>query len=116
MKSIGRGAIMDDCCGANRNNFLRRITRHVLVGLLSVLVFPVFAGNSRTDKAHFDIPAGKLDETILHFAEQAHLSVSHGNDTFDGIRTHAVLGEFEIGSALSLLLKGTEVVAEWGEE
>jgi hypothetical protein len=97
---------MDDCCNANENNFPRLITRHIVVSLLSILVLPVFVANSQTDQAHFDIPAGTSEDSILQFAEQAHVLVSYGNN-IDDIPTHAVAGELEIDRALNRMLEGT---------
>lgn len=64
---------------------------------------------------HFDIPAGDLPATVQQFGAQAHVSVQYAAPRrgFRGIHTRELSGEVEPHRALSLLLAGTPVTAQW---
>src|SRR5262249_23936176 len=56
---------------------------------------------------HFSIPPGEAAETLLQFGRQSDRSVAYDFDRVQHQPTHAVEGEYEVGEALRLLLKGS---------
>ena len=62
-------------------------------------------------KMHFDIPAGPMDKALRDFAVQADRNISYEPSIVSGLQAPAIKGEFTVGDALSLLLKGTKLHA-----
>jgi iron complex outermembrane recepter protein len=62
-------------------------------------------------KSHFDLPAGPLDKALREFAAQANCNISYEPSIVAGLQAPAIIGEYTIGHALSLLLKGTKLRA-----
>jgi outer membrane receptor protein involved in Fe transport len=66
-------------------------------------------------KVLFNIPAGDLSHTLQQFAGQANVTVQYAGQpqALSGIHTQALSGEVDPRRALSLLLSGTAVTAQW---
>jgi outer membrane receptor protein involved in Fe transport len=62
-------------------------------------------------KLHFDLPAGPMDKALRDFAVQANRNISYEPSIVAGLQAAAIKGEFTVGDALSLLLKGTKLRA-----
>jgi len=62
-------------------------------------------------KLHFDLAAGPLDKALRDFAVQSSRNISYEPSIVAGLQAPAIKGEFTIGDALSLLLKGTKLHA-----
>src|SRR5665213_2139723 len=62
-------------------------------------------------KLHFDLAAGPLDKALRDFAVQASRNVSYEPSIVAGLQAPSIKGEFTVGDALSLLLKGTKLRA-----
>jgi outer membrane receptor protein involved in Fe transport len=62
-------------------------------------------------KSHFDLPAESLDKALRDFAAQANCNISYEPAIVAGLQAPIVKGEFTVGSALKLLLKGTRLRA-----
>ena len=62
-------------------------------------------------KLHFDLAAGPLDKTLRDFAVQSSRNISYEPSIVAGLQAPAIKGEFTVGDALSLLLKGTKLRA-----
>ncbi len=60
---------------------------------------------------HFDLAPGPLDKALRDFAVQANRNISYEPSIVAGLRSPAIKGEFTVGDALSLLLKGTKLRA-----
>ncbi len=61
--------------------------------------------------SHFDLPAESLDKALRNFAAQANCNISYEPAIVAGLRAPAIKGEFTVGRALALLLKGTKLRA-----
>jgi iron complex outermembrane receptor protein len=62
-------------------------------------------------KLHFDLPAGPIDKALRDFAVQADRNISYEPSIVVGLQAAAIKGEFTVGDALTLLLKGTKLRA-----
>ncbi len=62
-------------------------------------------------KSHFNVAAGPLDKALREFAVQANRNISYEPSIVAGLQSPAIKGEFTVGDALSLLLKGTKLRA-----
>jgi iron complex outermembrane receptor protein len=62
-------------------------------------------------KLHFDLPAGPMDKALRDFAVQADRNISYEPSIVAGLQTRGIDGEFTVGAALTLLLKGTKLSA-----
>src|ERR1700723_1208223 len=62
-------------------------------------------------KLHFDLPAGPMDKALRDFAVQANRNISYEPSIVAGLQAPAIKGEFTVGNALTLLLKGTNLRA-----
>jgi iron complex outermembrane recepter protein len=62
-------------------------------------------------KLHFDLPAGPMDKALRDFAVQANRNISYEPSIVAGLQTPTIKGEFTVGAALTLLLKGTKLRA-----
>jgi iron complex outermembrane receptor protein len=62
-------------------------------------------------KLHFDLPAGPMDKALRDFAVQANRNISYEPSIVSGLQAAAIKGEFTVGDALTLLLKGTKLRA-----
>src|ERR1700678_3409828 len=62
-------------------------------------------------KLHFDLPAGPMDKALRDFAVQANRNISYEPSIVAGLQAVAIRGEFTVGDALTLLLKGTKLRA-----
>jgi iron complex outermembrane recepter protein len=60
---------------------------------------------------HFDLPAGPMDKALRDFAVQANRNISYEPSIVAGLQAPAIKGEFTVGDALTLLLKGTKLRA-----
>jgi len=69
---------------------------------------PTLASNI---KVHFDLPAGPMDKALRDFAVQANRNISYEPSIVAGLRAPAIKGEFTVGDALTLVLKGTKLHA-----
>jgi outer-membrane receptor for ferric coprogen and ferric-rhodotorulic acid len=69
-------------------------------------------------KLHFDIPAGRLVVTIMAFAKQAQIDTAYASDLLPSsdIATRAVVGDFDVAQALTLMLEGTGVTFQFESE
>src|ERR1700678_3814082 len=74
-----------------------------------VAVGPTILGSDV--KLHFDVAAGPLDKALRDFAVQASRNISYEPSIVAGLQAPAIKGEFTVGDALSLLLKGTRLHA-----
>jgi iron complex outermembrane receptor protein len=67
---------------------------------------------ARSDiKSHFDLPAEPLDKALRDLAVQAKCNISYEPSIVAGLQAPTIRGEFTVGRALSLLLKGTRLQA-----
>src|ERR1700730_6249969 len=67
---------------------------------------------ARSDiKSHFGLPAMPLDKALRDLAVQAKCNISYDPSIVAGLQAPALSGDFTIGRALSLLLKGTKLRA-----
>src|SRR5271156_3366980 len=62
-------------------------------------------------KLHFDLPAGPMDKALRDFAVQADRNISYEPSIVSDLQAPAIKGEFTVGEALTLLLKGTRLRA-----
>jgi iron complex outermembrane receptor protein len=62
-------------------------------------------------KSHFDLPAEPLDKALRDAAIQANCNISYEPSIVAGLQAPAVKGDFTVGYALSLMLKGTKLRA-----
>jgi iron complex outermembrane recepter protein len=62
-------------------------------------------------KLHFDLAAGPLDKALRDFAVQASRNISYEPSIVAGLQAPAIKGDFTVGDALALLLKGTRLHA-----
>ncbi len=62
-------------------------------------------------KFHFDLAAGPLDKALRDFAFQAKRNISYEPSIVAGLPSPAIKGEFTVGDALAILLKGTKLRA-----
>src|SRR3984885_10905367 len=62
-------------------------------------------------KVHFDLPSGPMDKALRDFAVQADRNISYEPSIVSGLQAPAIKGEFTVGDALTLLLKGTKLHA-----
>jgi iron complex outermembrane recepter protein len=62
-------------------------------------------------KSHFNLAAGPLDKALRDFAVQASRNISYEPSIVVGLQAPAIKGEYTVGDALSLLLKGTKLHA-----
>jgi iron complex outermembrane recepter protein len=62
-------------------------------------------------KLHFDLPAGPMDKALRDFAVQANRNISYEPSIVAGLQAPAIKGEFTVGNAISILLKGTKLRA-----
>jgi iron complex outermembrane recepter protein len=62
-------------------------------------------------KLHFDLPAGPMDKALRDFAVQADRNISYEPSIVAGLQAAPIKGEFTVGDALTLLLKGTKLHA-----
>jgi iron complex outermembrane recepter protein len=62
-------------------------------------------------KMHFDLPAGPMDKALRDFAVQADRNISYEPSIVSGLQAPAIKGEFTVGDALTVLLKGTKLHA-----
>jgi iron complex outermembrane recepter protein len=62
-------------------------------------------------KSHFDLPAEPLDKALRDAAIQANCNISYEPSMVAGLQAPAIKGEFTVGHALSLMLKGTKLRA-----
>lgn len=57
----------------------------------------------------FAIPAGRLSDALLVYAEQAGVSIALGDPRLDRLRTGGLHGRYEIANALTRLLQGSDL-------
>jgi iron complex outermembrane recepter protein len=62
-------------------------------------------------KLHFDLPAGPMDKALRDFAVQANRNISYEPSIVADLQAPALKGEFTVGDALTLLLRGTTLRA-----
>jgi iron complex outermembrane recepter protein len=62
-------------------------------------------------KLHFDLSAGPMDKALRDFAVQADRNISYEPSIVAGLQAVEIRGEFTVGDALTLLLKGTKLRA-----
>jgi len=62
-------------------------------------------------KSHFDLPAEALDRALRDIAIQANCNISYEPAIVAGLQAPAIKGDFTVGHALSLMLKGTKLRA-----
>jgi iron complex outermembrane receptor protein len=62
-------------------------------------------------KSHFDLRAEPLDKALRDLAVQAKCNISYDPSIVAGLQAPAISGEFTVGRALSLLLKGAKLRA-----
>jgi iron complex outermembrane recepter protein len=62
-------------------------------------------------KLHFDVAAGPLDKALRDFAVQAGRNISYEPSIVAALQAPAINGEFTVGEALALMLKGTKLRA-----
>jgi iron complex outermembrane receptor protein len=62
-------------------------------------------------KVHFDLPAEPMDKALRDFAVQADRNISYEPSIVAGLQAPAIKGEFTVGDALTLFLKGTKLRA-----
>jgi iron complex outermembrane receptor protein len=62
-------------------------------------------------KFHFDLAAGPLDKALRDFAVQAKRNISYEPSIVARLQSPAIKGEFTVGDALTILLKGTKLRA-----
>ncbi len=72
------------------------------------------ASQAHAEKKTFNVPAEDAGHAIAEFARQASIQVVAPVSRLDGVKTHEVVGVFEIDAALKTMLSGTglEVVNE----
>jgi iron complex outermembrane recepter protein len=77
----------------------------VLVSLLATACTAVQAWGAEV--FHFDIPAGNAEETLPLIYPQSKFEILYKTEDVRGVRTNAVLGDFEPQEALRRMLDGT---------
>ena len=77
-----------------------------LVGTTSV-----WAVEPPHNKVHFNLPADEFPKAILNFYRQSSVEVLFlSKDELSAIHTHPVVGEYEPGQALDIMLQGTGLI------
>jgi|ERR1700728_1189382 iron complex outermembrane receptor protein len=84
--------------------------RKVLARLVAVLLGLNPMSFALSQAISFNIPAQAATTAIAEFARQASLQIIAPADKLKGVRTHAIVGTFEIRAALEQLLDGTGLV------
>jgi hypothetical protein len=79
----------------------------LLCGVLTLATTAVAAESKRA----FDVPAGRAEETLRRFSEQAGVELGFNSQHVQGIRTRAVRGHFSPAEGLDLLLAGSPLQA-----
>lgn len=88
---------------------LRFLIRLCSIWLALVTLSSVVAAEAGADPAaqSFAIPAGAAERTLGVFSRQSQQPAIFTTDLLDGVRTHAVRGEYTPFEALSIMLAGT---------
>ncbi len=81
--------------------------------LLLLLSWNRLATSAPLTQLDFDIPEGDARDTLAQYRAQTGLQMLFGYDDVRGIRTNAVRGHFDSGTALQRMLKGTRIRYEF---
>ena len=86
-------------------------------GLLLILLSAVIAQGVRADQEiRFNIPAQRADLSLTAFAKQARLTLIVPFDLVRSTTTNKLVGEYRIDEAIRILLRGTGLEAEVGDD
>ena len=65
-------------------------------------------------KIAFDIPAGEVSQAIIEFYKQTQVEILYASPAgMASVKTHAVVGQFEVAEALTRMLEGTGFTFEF---
>ena len=85
--------------------------------LLLFLFLAVAAQSAQADrKIHFNIPPQRADLSLTAFAKQARLTLIFPFDLVKTKTTNNLVGEFQIEEAIRILLRGTGLQADVGDD
>ena len=85
--------------------------------LLLFLILAVIAQSAQADrKIHFNIPPQRADLSLTAFAKQARLTLIFPFDLVKAKTTNNLVGEFQIEEAIRILLRGTGLQADMGDD
>ena len=87
-------------------NFPRR-----LAALLCAFACTLLTHAAEPIVKSFDVPAGKAENTLPIFAQQAGIELVFTIDKVEGFETHAVKGDLTVRAAIDRLLSGTGLAA-----
>ncbi|MEX2366197.1 MAG: TonB-dependent receptor, partial [Pseudohongiellaceae bacterium] len=62
-----------------------------------------------TETQSFSIPEQPIRSALLEFAQQSRMSILFPGDVFSGIRANSLNGDYDVESALEILLQGTGI-------
>lgn len=94
----------------------QRVSLRNISFVISLLSAMFFSQKLAAQEVNFDIPEGLASTTLMLYAEQAGRQVLFPFDQMREKVTNTVLGKYEVDEALSILLKGTDLVVASDED
>ena len=83
---------------------------------LLVIVLIVLTACSSKKQSVLNIPEGEATHTLMEFAKQAEVEIMFNPQSVSGVKTNAVVGEYNPHSALRIMLEGTVLTIDYDEE
>ena len=88
-----------------------RCVRRLLLLASLVGTTSVWAAEAPHNKVRFNLPSDEFPKAILEFYRQSRIEVLFlSKDALSAIHTHPVIGEYEPGQALDIMLQGTGLI------
>jgi hypothetical protein len=83
---------------------------------LGVLCALLLAACTQKEKLPLDIPEGYATTTLKEFARQSNVELIFDRQSVYGVKTNAVQGKYDPGSALRMMLKDTPLEVDLEKE
>lgn len=82
-----------------------------------VLLWAVFlSACTKKEELSLDIPEGQATSTLKEFARQTNMEILFDLQIVYGVKTNAIKGKYEAGSALRMMLKDTPLGVDYERE
>lgn len=94
--------------------FFRRLIFCSFTLVVTALI--VLTACSSEKQSVLNVPEGQATRTLMEFAKQAEVEIMFNPQSVDGVKTNAVVGEYNPYSALRIMLEGTALAVDFDEE
>jgi outer-membrane receptor for ferric coprogen and ferric-rhodotorulic acid len=97
-----------------RTQFLFTAAAPAALAAAALQAAPAYAQSTTAEQARsFNVPAGRLAQSVLALSEQAGVQMVFDSDAIGGVQGNAVNGSLTLSQALSQLLNGTGLRWRW---